>query len=329
MAGVFVISLDFELYWGMRDVISVEGYSAHLDGTPKAVEEMLELFKKYETHVTWATMGFLFCKDSKEVKKYAPSILPNYKDDEINLYSYMEQNPIKSEYHFAPKSIDLITSYENQEMATHTYSHYYCLEEGQDEESFYEDLKACKKIADVKDIKLTSLIFPRNQYNQSYLGVIEKVGITSYRGNERGWIYEAASEEEKKTPLKRALRIFDSYINISGYHTYKLEDIVKQTPYNIPASRFLRPYSAKLSFLDGFRLRRITDAMTHAAKNNELFHLWWHPHNFGVSTKENIAFLTKILEHCKKLENEYDFKSLTMNEVSYSLSSIALSQPSS
>ena len=319
MAGVFVISLDFELYWGMRDVISIEGYSANLDGTPNAVEEMLELFKKYDTHVTWATIGFLFCKDKKEVKKYSPTKLPNYKNDEINLYNYMEQNPIKPEYHFAPKSIDLITSYPNQEMATHTFSHYYCLEEGQDEASFYADLEACKKIAEVKDIKLTSLVFPRNQYNESYLGVIEKAGITSYRGNERGWIYEAASEEEKKTPLKRALRIFDSYVNLSGFHTYKFEEIAKQRPFNIPASRFLRPYSAKLSFLDGLRLKRITNAMTYAAQNGELFHLWWHPHNFGVNTKENIAFLTKILKHYKLLEKQFGMKSLTMNEVGQSL----------
>ncbi len=319
MSGVFVISLDFELYWGMRDVISVEGYASHLEGTPKAVEQMLELFDKYETHVTWATMGFLFCKDIEEVKKNYPLKLPNYKDEEINLYSYMEHNPIKNEYHFAQKSIDLITSYPNQEMATHTFSHYYCLEAGQDEEAFYEDLKACKKVADEKDIKLTSLVFPRNQYNQSYLGVIEKAGITSYRGNERGWIYEAASEEEKKTPLKRALRIFDSYVNLSGYHTYKLDEIAKQIPYNIPASRFLRPYSAKLSFLDTLRLKRITNAMTYAAQNGELFHLWWHPHNFGVKTEENIAFLTKILKHYKLLEQRFGMKSLTMNEISEQL----------
>jgi peptidoglycan/xylan/chitin deacetylase (PgdA/CDA1 family) len=319
MNGVFVISLDFELYWGMRDVISVEGYAAHLDGTPKAVEKMLKLFDKYDTHVTWATMGFLFCKDEEEVKKYAPSKLPNYKDDEINLYSYMEQNPIKNAYHFAPKSIDLINSYPNQEIATHTFSHYYCLEEGQDEASFYEDLEACKKIAEKKRIKLTSLVFPRNQYNQSYLGVIEKAGITSYRGNEKGWIYDAVSEEEKKTPLKRALRILDSYVNISGHHTYKLQNIAKEHPFNIPASRFLRPYSATLASLDGLRLKRITDAMTYAAQNGELYHLWWHPHNFGINTKENIAFLTKILGHYKKLEKEYGFKSVTMNELKASL----------
>ncbi len=316
MGGIFVISLDFELYWGMRDVISVDGYSKHLDGTPRAVEEMLKLYDKYDIHVTWATMGFLFCKDRDEVKTYQPKILPNYKDDTINLYSYMDNNDIKNEYHFAPKSIELIKSYKNQEIATHTFSHYYCLEEGQNEDSFYEDLKACQRIATEKNIKLTSLVFPRNQYNEKYLEVIKKAGITSYRGNERGYIYEAKSESEKKTPLKRGLRIVDSYINLSGYHTYKLDDIAKKTPYDIPASRFLRPYSKKLEFLDKIRLKRVTEAMDYAAKNGELFHLWWHPHNFGVDMEKNLAFLEKILMHFKKLEKEYGFKSLTMNEVS-------------
>ena len=316
MGGIFVISLDFELYWGMRDVISVEGYSKHLDGTPVAVEEMLKLFDSYESHVTWATMGFLFCQDKDEVKKYQPKKLPNYEDKEINLYAYMDNHEIENRYHFAPKSIDLIKSYKNQEIATHTFSHYYCLEKGQDEESFYEDLKACKDIANEKDIKLTSLVFPRNQYNETYLEVIKKAGITSYRGNERGYIYEAKSESEKKTPLKRALRILDSYVNLSGYHTYKLKDIAKNTPYDIPASRFLRPFSKKLEVLDKIRLKRITDAMDYAAKNDELFHLWWHPHNFGVEMEKNLAFLEKILTHSKKLEKEYGFKSLTMNEVS-------------
>lgn len=317
--GIFTISLDFELYWGMRDVISVEGYSKHLDGTPKAVELMLKLFNDYGIHVTWATMGFLFCKDVDDLKSHYPKKLPEYKDDEINLYKYAQTQHLKNEYHFAPQSIDLINSYPNQELATHTFSHYYCLEKGQDEEAFYEDLMAFNEIAKSKGITPCSLVFPRNQYNESYLEVIKKAGISSYRGNERGWIYDAASEEQKKTLTKRLFRMVDSYINISGYHTYKLQDIAKETPYNIPASRFLRPYSLKLSFLDPLKLKRITDAMTHAAKEGELFHLWWHPHNFGINTKENMAFLTKIIKHYKLLEKEYGFNTLTMEEISKSL----------
>ncbi|MCH9813432.1 MAG: hypothetical protein K0U47_05750 [Epsilonproteobacteria bacterium] len=315
--GQFVISLDFELYWGMRDVISVKAYENNLKGTPIAIQEMLKQFQDYDIHTTWATIGFLFCKDVADLEKHTPVSLPQYHDEAINLYQYAQKTPdLHIPYHFAPQLIDLILSYPNQEMATHTFSHYYCLEKGQNEKDFYADLMAHKRIAEEKDISLKSLVFPRNQYNKNYLNIIQEVGITSYRGNEKGWFYDAASEEEKKTPLKRLLRMVDSYINISGYHTYKLQDIAQQKPYNIPASRFLRPYSAKLSFLDKFRLKRIKDAMTYAAKNGELFHLWWHPHNFGANTKENIAFLKEVLQHYQHLNKQHNFKSLTMSEVS-------------
>ena len=315
--GIFAISLDFELYWGMKDVVSIEEYADNLDGTPKAIELLLELFKSFNIHTTWASVGYIFCEDRDDLQKNYPKITPSYKNDEINLYNYIKQNKVlENRYHFAPKYIDLIASYPNQEIATHTFSHYYCLEEGQNEEAFYEDLEAAKKIAKKRGVVIKSLVFPRNQHNNNYVAVIKKAGIKSYRGNERGWIYNAVSEKEKKTPLKRVLRIVDSYINLSGYHTYKLEKNSDDTPLDIPASRFLRPYSPKLSFLDPLRLKRIKDAMSKAAISGELFHLWWHPHNFGIYTDENILILEKILEHYKVLEMEYGFKSLTMGEIS-------------
>jgi hypothetical protein len=56
--------------------------------------------------------------------------------------------------------------------------------------------------------------------------------------------------------------------------------------------------------------------MTYAAKNGEVFHLWWHPHNFGVNKMENLDFLMKILKHYKYLNQKYEFQNVTMNELS-------------
>ena len=61
--GIFTASLDFELYWGIRDVTSIQDYEENLKGVPKAIEIMLELFEEYEVHATWATLGFLFAQD--------------------------------------------------------------------------------------------------------------------------------------------------------------------------------------------------------------------------------------------------------------------------
>ena len=81
---------------------------------------------------------------------------------------------------------------------------------------------------------------------------------------------------------------------------------------NIPASRFLRPYSRRLAIFEPLQLRRIKKAMTYAAMHGEVYHLWWHPHNFGRDTEKNIAFLTKILDHFKTLQEKYDMESVTM-----------------
>ena len=70
-----------------------------------------------------------------------------------------------------------------------------------------------------------------------------------------------------------------------------------------------------LSFLEPLRLRRIKKSMTYAAKRGEIFHLWWHPHNFGVNQEQNFENLTEILKHFKALEKEYGMQSASMRDI--------------
>ncbi|HLM62313.1 MAG TPA: hypothetical protein VK308_16035, partial [Pyrinomonadaceae bacterium] len=77
--GAFVISLDFEIHWGVRDYKPSDGdYRPHLLGERQAVPAMLELFKEFEVAATWATVGFLFAKSKAELEKYKPKVLPEY-----------------------------------------------------------------------------------------------------------------------------------------------------------------------------------------------------------------------------------------------------------
>jgi hypothetical protein len=62
-------------------------------------------------------------------------------------------------------------------------------------------------------------------------------------------------------------------------------------------------------------LRRITSAMETAARGRKLFHLWWHPHNFGVDLEENLAFLRRILDCFRVLQERYGMRSMTMAAV--------------
>ena len=52
MAGQLIVSLDFELFWGMLDCSTLEAYGANVLGGRDAIPRLLELFKKYNIHGT-------------------------------------------------------------------------------------------------------------------------------------------------------------------------------------------------------------------------------------------------------------------------------------
>jgi peptidoglycan/xylan/chitin deacetylase (PgdA/CDA1 family) len=315
--GTFCISLDFELFWGIRDHRTIENYGNNLRNVHIVVPRLLELFKKYNVHCTWATVGILFCKNKEELLQHLPSRIPFYKHPQYNPYPYIKNNSLESVYHFAPDLIELIKQYNGQEIASHTFSHYYCLEESQTVQDFEADLHAALQIAKEKNIEIKSIVFPRNQFNENYLAACKNAGVLIYRGNENSWLYKAKNRDEENL-LRRALRLVDSYINISGHHTYSLQNPIAM-PADIPSSRFLRPYQHKLKMLDGLRLQRICNSMSYAAKKKQLYHLWWHPHNFGADMEQNFSFLERILKHFSLLQDQYNMQSLTMKETATTL----------
>lgn len=319
--GKFIISLDFELLWGVRDKRTSETYGKNILGVWETFPKIIETFERHQVKGTFATVGFLFASTKEELIRFSPEVKPKYSNPNLSPYNghfdLVLDNQELDRYHFAADLVSLLQKNPNQEIATHTFSHYYCLEEGQTVNDFKNDLLAAIAIAETKGITLKSIIFPRNQFNDQYLEVLKELGITSYRGNERIWFH--SPEGEGESIFKRGFRLIDTYLNISGNNSYSIDDIAKTTPYDIPSSRFLRPFSPKLKSLESLRLRRILKSMTYAAKNKKVYHLWWHPHNFGIHQDENLAFLNKILSHYNFLNSKYGFESLTMNELSDSL----------
>ena len=59
--------------------------------------------------------------------------------------------------------------------------------------------------------------------------------------------------------------------------------------------------------------------LTYAAKKGLVYHLWWHPHNFGDHTEDNLAFLKMILDRYPMLKKAYGMESLNMFEVGQSV----------
>jgi hypothetical protein len=320
--GHFIISLDFELMWGVRDSQTKKTYGKNILGVNSAIIKMLESFSSYDINVTFAIVGFLFLDNKEEILNNIPNLLPNYNNKKLSPYLSLNDDIGSNEqddpFFFGSSSFNNIRKFPNHEIATHTFSHYYCMEAGQTIEEFEEDLIKAIEVATKRGISIKSIIFPRNQFNIEYLEICKKHGIISFRGNEKGFIYKSKSYKNE-TILLRLLRFIDSYFNLTGFHCYDTKLIKNNFIFNIPASRFLRPFSKKLRFLEKLKLNRIKNAMTYAAKNNLVYHLWWHPHNFGINLEQNINMLNSILNHYKYLQKKYNFESITMTEFSNKL----------
>ncbi|HMX80959.1 MAG TPA: polysaccharide deacetylase family protein [Ferruginibacter sp.] len=313
--GVFVISLDFELLWGVWDVTTKKRYGANILGVKEVIPQLIDLFDRYHIKVTFATVGFLFARNKEELLSYVPSRVPVYANGDYNVYkkefptlgSCEKDDP----YHFGYSLFEQVKQ-SAHEIGTHTFSHYFCLEKGQSKEDFEADIVAAKKIAAANNVTLSSIVFPRNQVNPEYLSILQAHGIHVYRHNQPSWIYKPRTLAAENIFI-RICRFLDAYFPLSGHNTYPISRQPGQAV-NIPASRFLKPYNRHLAWLEKLKLNRILTEMTLAAQKKHLYHLWWHPHNFGVNIPENMANLTVILDHYAYLNKTYGFRNSTMKE---------------
>lgn len=326
MNGHFVITLDYEIHWGVFDKKTVDQYRQNLENVGLVLERMLELSKKYKVKITFATVGFLFAKDKEELIKYTPKNKPTYHSDKYSPYPIVPtigKDEVDDPFHFGLSGIDKIKTDGNHEIGTHTFCHYYCHIPGQTIDQFDEDLKAAKAIAHKNDVELKSLVFPRNMIDafkaddQPILETLKANGITSFRGKEKSFIYNIHTTKfYKNWFIFKFLKFLDAYISITGPNTYDIVKLNKgKALVNIPSSRLLRAYSVKFKRLEPLKLNRIKKGMTRAAKKNETFHLWWHPHNFGAQTEENFQNLETIFKTYKSLNKTYGFESITMTEL--------------
>ena len=316
--GKFVISLDFELHWGFFDNRTLEDCRSQLLNINTVIDKLLQMSKEYNTSITFATVGMLFAKDKETVLDYVPKLKPNYTNKALNSYELLRGIEQKDQMiYFAQELVKNIENDPLHEVGTHTFCHYYCHEKGQNIQDFKADIESAIAIAKALNIETKSIVFPRNQVQQDYLKVCEDLGIETYRGN----CWFNFNNDARKLILKEygliLLRVIDSYFNISGSNSFKLKDHNTKGAklINIPASRFLRPYNSRLKFIESLKVRRIKKAMTKAAKRNEVYHLWWHPHNFANNIEENFNNFSSILKHYKKLNAKYNFESITMQKL--------------
>lgn len=318
MQGIFTVSLDFELHWGVFDKKDRASRTTCYKNTLQLIPELLRLFEKHQVHATWATVGAVFARDKQEWDQLKPNVEPDYSLPKYSAYHWVDEHGLPENFyfaHFAPQSVQEILQYPGQELGTHTFGHYYCLEKQSRPNAFDADLKAAKKIAQKVNNNPVSLVFPRNQFNDESLRVCYNNGIRVVRSNPDSWFWEPIADGQPQL-MRKIFRTGDAYVQLGRRTSYPLSAIKKREnePLQLPASRLLRPWHARYQLANKLSLQRIIGELKTAAKEKECYHLWWHPENFGDYPQENIKNLKLILEEYSKWREKYGMTSWNMGE---------------
>ncbi|MEX0930288.1 MAG: polysaccharide deacetylase family protein [Candidatus Paceibacterota bacterium] len=268
--------------------------------TREIIPEILSTFDAYGIHATWATVGALFADTKEEILSRAPQV--------ESYISRIGNDERDDPAHFASTLIRRIRETPFQEVGSHTFSHH-VLGPSTESKVFEHEIHASVDIARVHGVTVKSIVCPQNKTISALnRAALRRCGITNYRGADE--LYG------NNTPATRAKRFLDSYMRIQKYGTKRWDQVLERDGMvNVEGSIILRPFTPALRHLDSLKLRRITTYMEHAAKSGEIFHLWWHPHNFATYTKENFRLLRSILDTFTQLEHLYGMRSLTMAEV--------------
>jgi len=313
--GSFIISLDFELHWGVRDLVSVSEKKGHFLRAREAIPETLRIFKEHDVHATWATVGFLFARHKRHLLDHLPELRPKYTKRRLDPYSFLDEigpDERSDPFHYAPSLLNAIAEVAGQEIGSHTFSHYYCLEDGQTEQAFEADLQAAAAIGEPFGEVTKVLVFPRGQHNPAYDSALGRRGVRTYRIPPAFYPYRPRRTDEENL-VQRGLRLLDSYVPLAGSSGgTPRADPSGAVP--LRAGLFLRPYSRSSRHLEPIRVHRIKRAMRDAAQEGRDFHLWWHPHNFGTNTRENLAILRDLLDEYRVLRERHGWPSRNMGE---------------
>lgn len=312
--GSFIISLDFELFWGVFDIKTIKNYGENVINVHSVLPKILKLAETYEISLTIGFVGLMGFKTKDELLKFIESSSVPYKTKQLCSYTFFRENyqNINERYLLAFDILNKLVN-SSHEIGSHTFSHFYCNALGQTPIDFMDDISKFSIVFEkIFKKKPNTIIFPRNQINKEYLEIIKNQNYKTYRGNNVNWI-QNLNDKFGESIFIKILRGIDTYINISGFNC---NEIIYNELTNVPASRFFRPYNKYLFFFEKLKLLRIKNSMTYAAKKKLSYHLWWHPHNFGENISKNLKQLDEIFNHYLYLNKKYGFTSKTMYSAS-------------
>lgn len=289
-----VVSLDFELRWGVYDVYrdDVGGYRRNLEGVRDAVPGLLELFRTHGVRATWATVAALVCESWDEYEARAPAA-PQYLDAAFAPVAGLRNLDPTGRLHFAPDLVRTVVEAPGQELGSHSFSHWFFGEAGFHRGDATRDAEAVRALfMDKFGLAPTSFVFPRNQV--AFEDELIATGLRALRTNPRGLVWRLPASL-RESPPARVVRLVQAFGGIQAAR--RLGPLV-------PASAFVRLGLPRPLF--GAHLRAIAGAVRRC-RPDEFVHLWFHPHNLGDAPEARLAELGELLSALRDEAPDLEF----------------------
>lgn len=305
--GIFVLSLDTELCWGVVDKPEqLKNNIKYYEQARNCIEKILILLEKYNISATWAIVGHLFlqeCNSTEEQKhlEIPRSTYPWYAKD------WFEESPCtndKEEPLWYGQDIikKIINCKVYQEIGCHSFAHIPYGDKNTKRAAVRADLSSCVCEAEKLGLKLRSFVFPRN--NVGYIDELKNFGFEIYRGEEPSW-YKDFSKR-----IRKVCHIIDQFLAITP--PVSIPEYDKEL-FNIPASMFYLPMNGFRSLIPlSFRIHKAKKGIKKAISEKKVFHLWFHPFNIATNQEKLLYGLEEIFKevYMKRENGELETKSM-------------------
>lgn len=307
--GIFTLSLDTELAWGMLDKpFALISNKEYFFNTRAAIEGIVTLLEKYEISATWAIVGSLLAER------------PSFGEDVLNNIQTMDSN-LKKQY------IDLLNTEEiwcgkdvferiraasvPQEIGSHSFSHVIFGDGSVTKEKACKEFLEGMRMLNQHGEQPVSFVFPRNSI--AYLDELKGAGFKAYRGVAPSWYRNMPG------PLNKICHMLDQVLAISPP---VVVPIIDDGLINIPASMFFLPMNGIRRFIPlHSRIIKAKKGIRRAIVEKKIFHLWFHPFNIATDQQKLLKGLEIILRAVSEERNNGKMEVMTMGEIARCMSS--------
>jgi len=297
--GLFAISVDLELAWGICDQILNNGARRAISKERQIVKRLLNLMEEYEIRASWGVVGHLLQSENPwKNGVFHPEISRPMLTGETRDWFFQVAKDTSDPLWYGRDLINMIKNCSTeQEIGSHSFCHILYDEEVANQEAIIADIRLAKEIHAANDLPFDFFIFPRNLIG--FRDLLAENGIKVYRGHEQRW-YESL-------PCKVVHRLLNLTYYILGITPSTVK--AKKDEHgliNIPASMLLIGRAGFIrSLIPNKNLTRMAMAgIDSAIKKNEIFHLWFHPSNFAFNTEQQFQNLKSIFQQVNELREK-------------------------